>query len=1552
MKKKILLLLLCGIAMSTTSAWQIVAQSNTTWENAKSITVGEEITSTFTPGTVDALWYKIDITEGKWYEIPHPANYFELYFVQEGGGYLTSWYGYGYNDSYEGMRAIQFQAPQKPILYIKSVYRESVGNSYNWNIIEVTDNRVCAKAETIQLDQEINVPKTDQKKRWYKTAFETDKYYTVETSLSAGIYAACGGGMLSSSDQIFHAETAGDYYFEVSVPKETSGTLQVNEIPTPTNTTKEKAYQLELGKQIMFSHAFIGTEALYFKANLEKGKTYEVISGWNSRLIVTDKNNNEITDLKNSVFTDGSSRYFTAPESGIYYITRLSWATGYNTDKSIYWMTVDEITDPRICTYAIPIEKGQNVTYNHKTYSTQWWKIDVQAGSSYLVNFQQSNYRRTQLSLYSDCGVETPLIEAAETSFTFSATKTGTYYLEAFTDMLQHESEIDNSFQITKLINQNNTDISTAIEIEPNTSITTSHSFGKELWYKVNVEAGKVYELNGKLINDYSVRAEVYASNGTDIINTAGPQPIIYLAPDANTMYYIKWSSWNTENPPSFAWSFYEINDNRVMQRAKMITIGEEISLTPENTYPNNCYWYKINIKGGNFYEVDFSNAEYIATTWAHSGDRLTLYDTDGITSFGGYYKGKPLFAPEKDQLIYISVERRNAEPTTTLTWQVNQQNRGDNRLCKFAQEVTLGIDTETKHYTTKYNTLWYKTTLQGGKAYEISLLNANHDMFYYKENPCDIITYYNYDNRITKGERTLIYVPETSVYYFLSNTQILDVIHSDFTWKIEEVEGDNRLCNFATPITLDEEFTIDHQGAKTRWFKLDVEKDFMYSVDYSSVGHLSYEVYVYEGCDLKDYVERGLYVMDFAFTAKSSGTYYIKCVNTKTSGTVKCTVSAVKDNRSCLYPIEVATEDVISGTGIPNTGLWYKLNLEGNKIYEFDFSNVPDVNGRFYSSCGQTVPLAQGKTEKMLFKPTESSSYMLHLSLEYNSEMNWYWSYKSVTEGDNRLCEYAVKITSDTTKVNVVDGNKQFWYTYQVEKGKFYSIDSPDGLDVEIYTACGQDNPLTVVTQQRMSYFYEAESTETLYFRVTAYNVWEEGVKRWLIREVTPDGRVCTHPLNVELGKNITSTPEQTGPMSGVWYHFMPETTGWYTITTDFEMPNMEEEFPNWEDYFWAVMVYQDCEVSLEPNNPTPPVAQCAHYAGTPEVSFEAKAYTDYKIFIEIFDGNEHNWQISKAKVPTGTINVALFDTKGDIINAANACVMLYQKTEGIINRADTLIYNQQGVFESKELDYGTYLLYANNIGQGVDGKNYLPGWYENAGVWEDATEIVLNDARKWIEFRPAPEPENITQGNITISGAVFDGGESGQTGKEDVDISVYRQREQRQGAPMLTANSPRSIVSEILWELVARVKTDATGQYEINNLPAGSYMIMVDLPGYATENSGIEINAQEGQSYKNNNFETDEENKTIKKVATSLNNVEAYGIKLYPNPFDKEIVIENVKDSRLEIYNASGLRVYTQELKQEQETIQVNHLPIGVYYFRIVKDGEANSFVAIKKK
>ncbi|HPW67689.1 MAG TPA: hypothetical protein PLS84_11505, partial [Salinivirgaceae bacterium] len=70
MKRKFYLSFLCSLMLLV--AGPSMAQTNTTYDKAEQITLGDTIISQFTPGSVETLWYKLDVVGGQWYEIPHP----------------------------------------------------------------------------------------------------------------------------------------------------------------------------------------------------------------------------------------------------------------------------------------------------------------------------------------------------------------------------------------------------------------------------------------------------------------------------------------------------------------------------------------------------------------------------------------------------------------------------------------------------------------------------------------------------------------------------------------------------------------------------------------------------------------------------------------------------------------------------------------------------------------------------------------------------------------------------------------------------------------------------------------------------------------------------------------------------------------------------------------------------------------------------------------------------------------------------------------------------------------------------------------------------------------------------------------------------------------------------------------------------------------------------------------------------------------------------------------------------------------------------------------
>jgi len=83
------------------------------------------------------------------------------------------------------------------------------------------------------------------------------------------------------------------------------------------------------------------------------------------------------------------------------------------------------------------------------------------------------------------------------------------------------------------------------------------------------------------------------------------------------------------------------------------------------------------------------------------------------------------------------------------------------------------------------------------------------------------------------------------------------------------------------------------------------------------------------------------------------------------------------------------------------------------------------------------------------------------------------------------------------------------------------------------------------------------------------------------------------------------------------------------------------------------------------------------------------------------------------------------------------------------------------------------------------------------------------------------------------------------------------------------------------------------------------------------------------------------------------------ATSLQIYPNPFtgmvritgtDVEITMGHAP--LLQIINASGTIVHTQTITGTDETIHLEHLPAGVYIFRVEKDGNTKAVKVVKEQ
>jgi hypothetical protein len=66
---------------------------------------------------------------------------------------------------------------------------------------------------------------------------------------------------------------------------------------------------------------------------------------------------------------------------------------------------------------------------------------------------------------------------------------------------------------------------------------------------------------------------------------------------------------------------------------------------------------------------------------------------------------------------------------------------------------------------------------------------------------------------------------------------------------------------------------------------------------------------------------------------------------------------------------------------------------------------------------------------------------------------------------------------------------------------------------------------------------------------------------------------------------------------------------------------------------------------------------------------------------------------------------------------------------------------------------------------------------------------------------------------------------------------------------------------------------------------------------------------------------------------------------IVIYPNPFAGEIHLKGATDCTLRVLNVVGVVVHTRKITTFDETIQLDHVPAGLYFFRLEKGGKTKT-------
>ena len=164
--------------------------------------------------------------------------------------------------------------------------------------------------------------------------------------------------------------------------------------------------------------------------------------------------------------------------------------------------------------------------------------------------------------------------------------------------------------------------------------------------------------------------------------------------------------------------------------------------------------------------------------------------------------------------------------------------------------------------------------------------------------------------------------------------------------------------------------------------------------------------------------------------------------------------------------------------------------------------------------------------------------------------------------------------------------------------------------------------------------------------------------------------------------------------------------------------------------------------------------------------------------------------------------------------------------------------------------------------------------------------------------------------------------------------DIDVYLQKDQ-------SIND---------WITVAQTLTDAEGYFEFKDVAAGRYKVMLDVPGLTLTNPQI-LDIGDNDTITNIVYEITGDSIVNKSggddVGIEQLTMDNGQLTVYPNPTNYELRIKNYETGFgasqlkegdvIEIYNVVGQKVGAYPCGRLETTINVQHLPNGMYYIKV---------------
>lgn len=290
---------------------------------------------------------------------------------------------------------------------------------------------------------------------------------------------------------------------------------------------------------------------------------------------------------------------------------------------------------------------------------------------------------------------------------------------------------------------------------------------------------------------------------------------------------------------------------------------------------------------------------------------------------------------------------------------------------------------------------------------------------------------------------------------------------------------------------------------------------------------------------------------------------------------------------------------------------------------------------------------------------------------------------------------------------------------------------------------------------------------------------------------------------------------------------------------------------------------------------------------------------------------------------VATGNVTGYVQTTEGQAVESGYV-LMFPTGVTGKASVADSIRINVDGSFSFIGVPTGNYYVVA--VPDTAMYPTALTTYYGDVALWSDASILNITDGSKIDSLVIHLVIPPVLNGNTTLSGLV-----------EEVNLKSGTITT----APKGVTGNPVKSASVILigrnkgGNILARTVTDALGFYKFERVPAGSYDILVDIPGLTLVNYHTVTVASDDAEITGLDYTVG-----ISSISNDLTDKNAARFNLYPNPCHGyvNLLINGADNSttQVRIFDMNGKVHATESCTSGLNRIDLN-LPKGIYIMQI---------------